>query len=92
VTLCDAMQTNSACCIQINDTRYNPPQTRWVSCGTTPKQEQLGTARAGIVLDGGPRCGYTFITAFGYYYPVKASIGCASLQSRCCYLHLYPPP
>lgn len=93
VTLCDAMQTGSMCCVQMNDTAH-PGASRWISCGTTPHVVPLGGGDAprafetslfcnlnltwhtalvcgrldqsvdgsskGIVLDGGPDCGYVF--------------------------------
>ena len=60
VTLCDAMQFGSACCVQVNDTRH-PGTSRWISCGVNAKPAVLGTtARAGLVLEDGPDCGYVF--------------------------------
>ena len=94
VTVCDAMQPESACCVQVNDTAH-PGTARWVSCGTTPTAVTLGGDSApplfepslfcnlnltwhtalvcghphfdqvsgssmGIVLKGGPNCGYVF--------------------------------
>lgn len=59
VTLCDAMQTGSGCCMQLNDTQH-PGTSRWISCGVTPKQADMSSAsaRAGIILEDGPSCGY----------------------------------
>lgn len=61
VTLCDAMQPGSTCCVQVNDTNH-PGSARWISCGTTPKFAALGGVGTsmGVVLDDGPDCGYVF--------------------------------
>ena len=45
VTLCDAMQTGSGCCMQLNDTQH-PGTSRWISCGVTPKQADMSSASA----------------------------------------------
>ncbi len=62
VTLCDAMQTGSTCCVQVNDTNH-PGAARWISCGMTPAQYAplggVGTSM-GVVLRDGPDCGYIF--------------------------------
>ena len=61
MTLCDAMQPGSTCCVQVNDTAH-PGSARWISCGTTPTYSALGGVGTsmGIVLDNGPDCGYVF--------------------------------
>eukprot|EP01048_Picozoa_sp_COSAG05_P022626 COSAG05_NODE_4600_length_1443_cov_1.503720_1_plen_342_part_00 len=58
VTLCDAMQTGSGCCVQVNDTSH-PDTSRWISCGVTPVEANVGSGK-GIVLTEGPGCGYVF--------------------------------
>lgn len=61
VTLCDAMQPGSTCCVQVNDTAH-PGTARWISCGKTPIYATLGGVGTsmGVILQEGPDCGYVF--------------------------------
>ena len=62
VTICDAIQPGSICCLQVNDTAH-PGTGAWVSCGTT---WQFTTAMSetgmvvGMILLNGADCGYVF--------------------------------
>ena len=62
VTICDALQPGSICCIQINSTT-SPGTGSWVSCGTTwtfTTAMSEASMVVGMVLNGGADCGYVF--------------------------------
>ncbi len=62
VTICDALQPGSICCLQVNDTAH-PGTGKWVSCGTTwsfTTQMAESTMVVGMVLENGADCGYVF--------------------------------
>jgi hypothetical protein len=62
VTICDALQPGSICCIQVNDTAH-PGTGKWVSCGTTfsfTTQMAESSMVVGMILENGADCGYVF--------------------------------
>lgn len=62
VTICDALQPGSICCIQVNDTAH-PGSGSWVSCGTTPTfttHMAESSMVVGMILTNGADCGYVF--------------------------------